>query len=379
MSSWYEERRRDQDADAARKRDDKQHDAKLAREERRKDRQEEREEKAQRRRDRAARRLARAARRQKELTPANVYGKGTLGLVAFSIAASLPAQIIHFASIYWMLFTVGIALEGGAWVLTAGVAYADEQKLAPWVRWVLLALAMTAASYAALINYQYGQSLAEYGLTPGQTQTAAMGLAGVTIGGPLFFEVRQWVRTLTTAVANPKRAEEKARAAHEKARRRQHRNVAKVADALLADAAFGTLSREDAWTQARLIVYGTTAPGVTAKYVAMGTRSAADLEAAQKLAPPTSDAIRQRIERQLTAPVYILPNGHTTSPSTPASSQRATQIPPSSKGPAKPPRKRPVPPVRKKGDSLPFHRIAKVAAADTARQSVTVPVNGHHH
>jgi hypothetical protein len=94
-----------------------------------------------------------------------VYGKGTLALVGFSAAASLPAQIIHFVTLHWMLFPIGPAIEGLAWVMAAGVAYADEKKLAPWVRWLLRGLTLGAASFAAYINYTYGLSLETKGLT----------------------------------------------------------------------------------------------------------------------------------------------------------------------------------------------------------------------
>src|SRR5215212_6727116 len=70
--------------------------------------------------------------------------------------------------------------------------------------------------------------------------------------------------------------------------------------------------------------------------------------------------------------------------SLPGSSQRTTQIPPTSERPSggapkpasKGPRTKPVPPRRTKGDSVPFHPVAKVAAADTARK--VTAVNGTH-
>lgn len=46
-------------------------------------------------------------------------------------------------------------------------------------------------------------------------------------------------------------------------------------------------------------------------------------------------------------------------------------------GPKKGPRTRPVPPVRRKGDTAPYHPAAKAAAADTARRHTVV--NGNHH
>ncbi|MFI8448226.1 hypothetical protein [Streptomyces erythrochromogenes] len=379
-SSWHEERRADKAAEARTAREDKEHAAKLLRDERRRDRDEARAEKAQARRDRAARKQTRAAKRQRDLTPTNVYSKGTLALVGFSAAASLPAQIIHFVSLHWMLFPIGPALEGLAWVMAAGVAYADEKKLPAWVRWLLRGLTLGAAGFAGYINYTYGQSLAGHGLTADEAATVGTGLAAVTIAGPIVFEIRQWVRTLTAATANPKRAEEKARAKHEKSRRRQHPKVAKIADKLLADAEYNTLTPEQAWTQARQIVNGTDLPGITADLTAMATASAAALVAAQNQQPPTKAVIRDRMVRRLNASDFILPTPPATPSGEPAKPQVVSDLPPARKQAEKKPRKQPPPHRRTQGDALPFHRAAKVAAADTARRSaVTATVNGHHH
>lgn len=378
-SSWHEERRADKAAAARTAREDQEHAAKLQREERRRDREEARAEQAQARRDRAARKQARAAKRQRDLTPANVYSKGTLGVVAFSATASLPAQIIHFVTLHWMLFPIGPVLEGLAWVMAAGVAYADEKKLAPWVRWLLRGLTLAAAGFAGYINFTYGLSLEGKGLTAGEARTVGIGLAAVTMAGPLVFEIRQWVRTLTTAAANPKRAEEKARAKHEKARHRQHPAIAKVAAQLLADAAYNTLTPEEAWTQARRIVNGTDLPGVTAALTAMATNSAAALAAAQAEQPLTRAVIRDRMTRRLNASDFILPTTPATPSATSAKPQVVSDLPPARKQAEKRPRKQPPLHRRTQGDAQPFSRAAKVAAAETARRSVTATVNGHHH
>ncbi|QLJ01522.1 hypothetical protein HZZ00_11120 [Streptomyces sp. NEAU-sy36] len=279
MSSWFEERRADKAADAEQQRLNEEHRAKLRRDERRKDRDEKRADDAQKRRDRAQRRAARTARREKALTPGNVYRKGTLGLVTMSALASLPAQIIHFVSIYWMLFPIGPAVEGAAWVMAAGVAYADERKLPVWVRWLLRVLSLAAAGFAAHINYQYGLSLTEHGVSADNARVAGLGLAAVTLGGPLFFEVRQWVLTLSAAVTDPKRrAEEKARAKHEKGRRRKFKAVADRQKQLLLAAPFNTLKPEDAWARAWWDVEG--APlGMTASVIADRLDAEADVSA----------------------------------------------------------------------------------------------------
>lgn len=290
MSDWNEQRRLNRAADAEEQRRTEAARAELSRQQREaddnrrrderiKDRDEKRAEKVQRRRERAQRRQARAAKREKNFTPENVYRKGTLLLVGLSAAASLPAQILHFMAISWMLFPIGPAVEGAAWVMAAGVAYADERKLAGWVRWLLRGLSLSAAGFAANINYQYGTSLAGNGLTVAEAQVAGIGLAAVTLGGPLFFEVRQWVLTLSAKTATPKQqAEEKARAAHTKKRGKKFKKVTERQKELLLAAPFGTLTPEDAFDQAWWDVMG--APrGVTANVIADRLDAEADVSA----------------------------------------------------------------------------------------------------
>jgi hypothetical protein len=291
VSSWHEERRRNLAAEAEERRKGKAFDAGLRRDERRKDRDEKRTDEAQRRRDRAARRQARAARREKTLTPGNVYRKGTLGLVALSALASLPAQILHFVAIHWSLSPIGPALEGAAWVMAAGVAYADEKKLPIWVRWLLRILSLSAAGFAANINYQYGLSLVQHGLDLADAKTAGLGLAAVTLGGPLFFEVRQWVLTLSASVVDPKRrAEAKARDKHEARRRRVFKDVITRQEQLLLAAPFGTLKPEEAFARAWWDVKG--APlGVTADVIADRLDAEADVSAVLAYADQTPEKL----------------------------------------------------------------------------------------
>lgn len=371
MSSWREERRADLVVEADERRKSKAFDAKLRRDERRKDREEAREIKAQERRDRTARRQARAARREKTLTPGNVYRKGTLGLVALSALASLPAQVIHFVSIHWMLFPIGPALEGAAWVMAAGVAYADEKKLPAWVRWLLRALSMGAAGYAAHINLGYGRSLEGHGLSAADAAAVGWGLAAVTMLGPLFFEVRQWVLTLTADRVDPKkRAEEKARAAHEKRRRSDHKGVVTLAKQLVSAAPYGALAFEEAFASAWEIFYGTRTPGMTPALHAQAHASRKALVAAFEAANGSPVSMKGRL-LELLHPTPVKALGVA------ATSQVVTDLPPSSEEPPKRGRRKPPEHRRTPGDSVPFHPLAKSQAADTARQQLAV--NGHHH
>jgi len=373
MSNWYEERRADKVAEAEQRRLDERHRAELAREERRAAREEKRAEKAQQRRERAQRKAARAARREKALTPANVYRKGTLALVAASAAAALPAQIAYFVDKSLMLLPVPFALTGAAWVMAAGVAYADEKKLPAWVRWLLRAFCVAAAAFEARINYIHGAE---------ESALVGWGLAAVSMLGPLFFEVRQWVMTLSAATGDPrKRAEEKKRAKHERKRRRQHRAAVKLADRLVSAAPYGTLSYEEAFATAWEIKYGTRMPGMTPELYAQAAESAIALEAAKTGTQPTEDEIRERIQTRLRASGFVLPTPPGKAAPRIKKPQVVTDLPPSSSKPEKTPKKaarrQPPPHRRTKNDSVPFHPLAKAAAADTARQHMAV--NGHHH
>jgi hypothetical protein len=377
MSSWSEERRRNQAAEAEQRRLDQDAAAerrlkmRAAEDERRRanrqaDKAERRAEKQQQRRDKRERRRERMQAWTKNTRPGVVYQRGTLALVTASALASLPAQIAHFAGISLMLLPLPFALEGAAWVMAAGVAYADEKHLPAWVRWLLRGLCLSAAGYAAWINYGYGM---ETGPAVGY------GLAAVTLLGPLFFEVRQWVTTLTFDAAEQKRRREaKARAKHERKRYSDHKDVVKLARRLVSAAPFGTLDFEDAFSAAWEIFYGTGTPGMTPAMHAQLLASRQSLAAAMDEANGSPISARARLlERLHPAPSALL--------SLPEKPQVVTDLPPSSKRPAegqqKAARKQPPPHRRSKGDSVPFHPVAKAQAADTARKVVTV--NGHGH
>lgn len=386
MSSWFEERRADKAADAEERRKSKAFDAKLRRDERRADREEEREIKAQKRRDRTQRRQARAARRERTLTPGNVYRKGTLALVAASALASLPAQVMHFVKVSLMLLPLPFALEGSAWVMAAGVAYADERKLPAWVRWLLRGLSMGAAGYAAHINYTYGA----------ETNTSvAWGLAGVTVMGPLVFEVRQWVTTLTFDPAERKRrAEEKARAKHERKRRKDHEGVVKLAGRLVSAAPFGQLAFEDAFRTAWEIFYGTEVPGMTPALHAHQLAARKDLAAAMDAANGSPVSTRGRLLQLLhPAPSKLLQAAASDAPKELAkqpangpqkTTQRVTlsqvdqQMPPKrGRGHAGGPPRRGV---RRPGDTTSYSAGARKQAAIAAKEATPLTaVNGHSH
>ncbi|WP_329128337.1 hypothetical protein OG727_21375 [Streptomyces caniferus] len=290
LSTYRQEQRADDAAKAEQRRLDAS-----AGEERRAQRQHAADERAARLREqgRADREADRAARRQRRrerhesraaaLTPENIYRRGTLGLVTASGLASLPAQILHFVGISPLLLPLPPALEGAAWVMAAGVAYADARGLPGWVRWMLRTLVLGCAAFAAYINYGYGVSLTAHGLSQADAATVGAGLAAVTILGPAVFEIRQWVSTLAAAVGG---AEERDRRRHAARRRRHHRKVLRVANRLVSAAPFGALPAEDAWARAWSIVHGCNEPTMTPDLHKQAAESAERMRAAQQ--PPTA-------------------------------------------------------------------------------------------
>lgn len=274
MSTWSEERRRNLAADAEQRRIDTEHRSRLLREEqaaaaqfereqRNRDKEEKRRDKQRRQKERQQRRTDRA----NAFTPDRLYGRGTFTIVAASAIASLPAQFMHFGHISPILLTIPIALEGAAWAMFAGVAYADERQLHPGIRWAMRGMSMGFAGFAAWINWLYGKSLAS-SVGEAEATVVAAALAAVTMLGPFLFEVRQWVKTLSAASVNPKaRAEAKARKKHVKERGKTFKKVAARQEQIMLAAPFGTVDSEAAWRQAWADVEGAK-PGITAEVVA---------------------------------------------------------------------------------------------------------------
>ncbi|MFE3647697.1 hypothetical protein ACFXO2_07610 [Streptomyces sp. NPDC059152] len=294
--SYYEEQRADRAAKAEQKRLSAQHgeelraarqqeaDARTARlrDQARADRKTDRLERQQRRRERAE-------RRREVLTPGEIYRRGTLAVVTASGLASLPAQILHFVSISPLLLPLPLAIEGLAWVMAAGVAYADARRLPAWVRWLLRSLIAGFAGFAAFINYGYGLSLVHHGLSAEDAQTVGRGLAAVTLLGPIAFEIRQWVSTLAASIEGV----DADRHEHSRRRRRHHRKVVRVADRLISAAPFGDLDRQSAFERAWSIVRGCPEPGMTPalhKRAAKSAKAMQEARAKQPDQPPTEAA-----------------------------------------------------------------------------------------
>jgi hypothetical protein len=392
MSTWSEERRANAAAEAEQRRLDqdaaaeRRAKARAAEDQRRRenetaDKAARRAERLQRRRDRRDRRRERAASWTKATTPQVLYRRGTVALVTASALASLPAQVAHFAGISLMLLPLPFALEGAAWVMAAGVAYADERGLPGWVRWLLRALCLSAASFAAFINYQYGSAKAP---------AAGYGLAAVSLLGPLFFEVRQWVSAMSAVAVSPKeKAEARARAAHAKRRAKDHKAVVKLADRLMSAAPYGSLSQEDAFAAAWEITSGTRVPGMTPELHAQAALARRSLS--QALAQTGMSPEEVAVELFLAevfgahrdddgpaggvAPTTPKggpktgPRGATGGPHAAEKPQVGSQLSPASGGAGKGSgtRPTPVPPKRRKGDAPRYNPAARREASREAK------------
>ncbi|MFF4701408.1 hypothetical protein [Streptomyces chattanoogensis] len=311
--SYYEERRADQAAKAEQKRLTARHDEEL-----RAERQKEADERAARlreqaradrqaeRQDRQQRRAERAERRKEVLTPAEIYRRGTLAVVTASGLASLPAQVMHFVRISAMLLPLPLALEGLAWVMAAGVAYADARHLPGWVRWLLRSLIAASAAFAASINYGYGLSLTAQGLTVADARAVGLGLAAVTLLGPVAFEIRQWVSTLDAATG----AVDPDRLRHSRRRSRHHRKVVRIADRLVSAAPFGDLDRQEAFERAWSIVHGCPEPGMTPKLHKQAAKSTDKMHKARPL--KDTDRAKKRSTADIDKSTLPLPDRSST-------------------------------------------------------------------
>ncbi|MFE7664763.1 hypothetical protein ACFU7U_28460, partial [Streptomyces celluloflavus] len=165
-------------------------------------------------------------------------------------------------------------------------AYADARAAPVWVRWLLRALVAAAAGFAASINYSYGLHLD--GLPPADAQAAGVGLAAVSLLGPVVFEIRQWVSTLA---AHDEDARDRQR--HAARRRRHHRRVRRVATRLLSAAPRDTLTEATAWERAWAIVHGCDEPGMTPRLHRKAAKSATKMAGAVAQAPENAEESSQ--------------------------------------------------------------------------------------
>lgn len=254
---------------------------------------------------------------------------------------------------------LAVMLEGAAWAITFMGKAAESRGASPkkyrigtWV----------AASLAAVVNFLHG--LQQYAAHP----WVAVVLAASSL-------LAVWVWDLYTHhSAGRTKAEKKAdakRAAHAKARRKLHPDVVALADSIRAAAHFGTVTEDHAFERAWLALYGTTDLGTTPEIRGKAVQSALAFTAAHDVVEePAEVGLRARLlDSVYTSPVPLPVLGEMSPlPARGAKKpQHNAQIPPVSEKPAK---ASPKPPVRRKGDSAPFHPAARSAARQTALAAV---------
>lgn len=366
MSSWREQRRLDTAADRAEARRDA--DAALDRrlKEREAARKQQRDDNAARDADkRRKKRERKAAWKQRADWVAT--NTDLAAALAVMVAGMIPAFYFQLDALMGAGVFAGLAgllafmLEAGAWAATAGEVKALKAgrtvlpyRIAVW----------TFTTAAASINFAHGWKTAWWlGLVLAASSIVPVALLHMVMAG--------------RHKAKPKNADAKARAKHEKRRRKDHKDVVKLARKLVSAAPYGALAFEEAFASAWEIKYGTRIPGMTPALHGQAHASRKALAAAIDAANGSPVSTRGRLlELLLPAPVKQFP--------TTESSQVVTDLPPAPKKPTmkaeKGTRRQPPAHRRSKGDSLPFHPVAKTEAAlERGATPRRIPaVNGHH-
>lgn len=225
--------------------------------------------------EKAAKKAAAAAKRAKQLrwlkaNPATLF-------VAFVMVASIvPAVVSQVGALSGANVNVMLAallaamLEGGAWAITFMGKQAEDAgretrkyRTATW---------MTAFA-AAAVNFWHG--LEAYEKHP---------WVAVVLGGSSLFAIYIWDMK-THGSHGPTRAqrrEAKARKAHAKARRKDHKDIAAEADKLVSAMPYGAITEEQAFAAAWRIHTGAE-PGLSAELYATATNAVLSLGAAFEL------------------------------------------------------------------------------------------------
>jgi hypothetical protein len=263
VSSWHEERRADRAEERTQDREDRKQQADQDRQERVEAEQRQRRERAEARRAKEQARAARAARWSSRARWARDNGDITAVQVVMA-ASMVPALAGQEASLRRMgenlLFATLLAmmLELATWAATAGEARALRQnrnatpfRIAVWV------FALVAGS----VNYLNG--VAEHSATLGIVR-AMSSIAPVALWHVVMASRHSAKSRRTMAERRAARAAKR----HAKERRKHHKDVHQVFERVMAAAAYGSLSTEQAWQIAWEYVHGVKVPGVTADLIA---------------------------------------------------------------------------------------------------------------
>lgn len=290
-----------------------------------------------------------------------------LGFYIVCAVVALPVQIAAFwnPTAPWLVIAP-LMLEGGAAVVLKGAAAAVASHRPHWhyrlIAWLL-------AFIAAGVNLWHGLNAFD--------PATAIGTAFASIAGPGVWDlhehgrIRKRAGVLTRRERRAKQAEEKRAAAAKAAEKRfsAEREAYIEKAEREADAKLAADRQRDHPDELKYAVKLASAMGETSVTPAVWECAWDDLHAAKP--GVTVDAIRRRnaAARRLE---MARKEGSANTPSKVVDAQRSSHLSPSPTKPRTSPRPKPIPPRRTRGDSAPFHPIAKRAqAVDVRRRLAT--------
>ncbi|MFB6873737.1 hypothetical protein [Streptomyces sp. NPDC056323] len=316
--------------------------------------------KAKARQDEQEQKKAEAATAEEIAKAADRWRRYAVMFYAVCAVVALPVQIAAFwdPSAWWLVIAP-LMLEGAALVVTKGAAAAVAAQRPHWhyrtVAWVF-------AFIAAGINLWHGMAAFD--------PATAIGTAFASIAGPGVWDLHEHgrIRKRDGVLSRRERkalertakteAAEKVAAEKREAERQAYREKAarEAAEKLAADRK-GLFPK--VWDHALKLAADLGEHTVTD---AIWKRAKRNVEGADPGEDAETLRMRNAAERRVAAArenASVSALGKTTN------AQRAIQV----KAPAKRSSYRPVPPRRKRGDTVPFHPVARALAADAKRQS----------
>lgn len=301
------------------------------------------------------------AEAQKEIDAADeTWRKYAIRFAIVCGIVALPVQMNAFwnPDSPWLV-AAPLMLEGGSWVVQRGAAAAVANRRPLWhyrvIAWLL-------ALIAAGINLGHGWTAFD--------PFTAMATAFASVAGPGVWDLHEHGRIRKRDGVLSRKERRAARKAAEKRAAdqtaREQREAALEEDRQEAmEAAAQQIAEQradefpDEWKYALKLA---VAMGETAVTDTVWDRAWDDLHAAKPGVTANSIAARNAAAARM---VRVLERAPENTPSKVKSSQREIQV----KTPAKRSSYRPVPPRRKRGDTAPFHPVARALAADAKRQS----------
>lgn len=289
--------------------------------------------------------------------------------IRFAIVCAIVALPVQMNA-FWnrqapWLIAAPLMLEGGSWVVQRGAAAAVANQRPLWhyriVAWLL-------ALIAAGINLWHGMTAFD--------EATAIATAFASIAGPGVWDLHEHGRIRKRDGVLPRRerkakenAEEAAaaeKAARDAAARAEREAAAKAAkDAAEKLAADRAESFPEVWKHALKLA---AALGETAVTEAVWRRAHKDVEGTDPGDSAEAQQLRNKAARRMLDARADAPDKAVwKATETATNAQRAIQVKTPRAGSAY----KPVPPRRTKGDTAPFHPIAKTLAADAKRQSNT--------